>query len=253
MLPQRGRCVNKANGGEKQNGGRAFKRSSVVRAEGAVETSACIAWIMRPRVSGSSRTGEFGSSRGSRRRIALEEELLRTGGVALQRGRRIGPRAQRILFEHGAGAVRHACLRAIGTAIRDDGEGTSRRDSQNGGLAAAVESFSWVGGADEDRTHDLLNAIQALSQTELRPHEAGKLTSAGRGNSSPAGGRGAFYGTALRCRNEKSEGRQAAFGERSVLPLPLAAEAQAAGLGTADRRRGPAQAEGGEATGRRLC
>src|SRR5438093_5906012 len=27
-----------------------------------------------------------------------------------------------------------------------------------------------VGGADEDRTHDLLNAIQALSQTELRPH-----------------------------------------------------------------------------------
>jgi hypothetical protein len=27
-----------------------------------------------------------------------------------------------------------------------------------------------IGGADEDRTHDLLNAIQALSQTELRPH-----------------------------------------------------------------------------------
>src|ERR1051325_8913616 len=30
-----------------------------------------------------------------------------------------------------------------------------------------------IGGADEDRTHDLLNAIQALSQTELRPHAVG--------------------------------------------------------------------------------
>jgi hypothetical protein len=27
-----------------------------------------------------------------------------------------------------------------------------------------------IGGADADRTRDLLNAIQALSQTELQPH-----------------------------------------------------------------------------------
>src|SRR5688500_1747939 len=35
---------------------------------------------------------------------------------------------------------------------------------------AAPEVLDLIGGADEDRTHDLLNAIQALSQTELRPH-----------------------------------------------------------------------------------
>ena len=30
--------------------------------------------------------------------------------------------------------------------------------------------FDFTGGADADRTRDLLNAIQALSQTELQPH-----------------------------------------------------------------------------------
>jgi hypothetical protein len=30
--------------------------------------------------------------------------------------------------------------------------------------------FDLIGGADADRTRDLLNAIQALSQTELQPH-----------------------------------------------------------------------------------
>ena len=35
------------------------------------------------------------------------------------------------------------------------------------------------GGADQDRTGDLLNAIQALSQTELQPHEkAGRIARA---------------------------------------------------------------------------
>ena len=28
-----------------------------------------------------------------------------------------------------------------------------------------------IGGADRDRTDDLLSAIQALSQTELQPHD----------------------------------------------------------------------------------
>src|SRR5579863_3288293 len=30
--------------------------------------------------------------------------------------------------------------------------------------------LDFIGGADADRTRDLLNAIQALSQTELQPH-----------------------------------------------------------------------------------
>ena len=32
------------------------------------------------------------------------------------------------------------------------------------------EVLDFTGGADADRTRDLLNAIQALSQTELQPH-----------------------------------------------------------------------------------
>ena len=36
-----------------------------------------------------------------------------------------------------------------------------KKPSLNGGLD--------FGGADGDRTHDLMNAIHALSQTELRP------------------------------------------------------------------------------------
>ena len=35
--------------------------------------------------------------------------------------------------------------------------------------------LDFIGGADADRTRDLLNAIQALSQTELQPHR-GELT-----------------------------------------------------------------------------
>ena len=31
-----------------------------------------------------------------------------------------------------------------------------------------------IGGADRDRTGDLLNAIQALSRTELQPHAGGE-------------------------------------------------------------------------------
>ena len=33
--------------------------------------------------------------------------------------------------------------------------------------------LEFIGGADADRTRDLLNAIQALSQTELQPHRIG--------------------------------------------------------------------------------
>jgi hypothetical protein len=60
--------------------------------------------------------------------------------------------------------------------------------------------------------------------------------------------RGGFYGKALPWRNAESEGREAAVGERGVLPLALAAEARSAGV---FRRQGPAaaQAGGGEAEG----
>ena len=42
--------------------------------------------------------------------------------------------------------------------------------NENADLNDRRKSFVFNGGADEDRTHDLLNAIQALSQTELQPH-----------------------------------------------------------------------------------
>jgi hypothetical protein len=35
----------------------------------------------------------------------------------------------------------------------------------------------FIGGADADRTRDLLNAIQALSQTELQPHRKARFFS----------------------------------------------------------------------------
>ena len=36
--------------------------------------------------------------------------------------------------------------------------------------ARSEKSLDFIGGAERDRTVDLLNAIQALSQTELQPH-----------------------------------------------------------------------------------
>ena len=45
-----------------------------------------------------------------------------------------------------------------------------RDQNENGGLAAAVlGSFEKFGGAERDRTDDLLNAIQALSQLSYSP------------------------------------------------------------------------------------
>ena len=49
-----------------------------------------------------------------------------------------------------------------------------------------------IGGADRDRTDDLLSAIQALSQTELQPHICSEGTVAnplGMGNIPQRGGR----------------------------------------------------------------
>ena len=46
----------------------------------------------------------------------------------------------------------------------------SQTDSpENGGLREVAESVEKFGGADGDRTHGLLNAIQALSQLSYSP------------------------------------------------------------------------------------
>ena len=44
------------------------------------------------------------------------------------------------------------------------------RTLSNGNPVIAVLSETWIGGDDGIRTHDLLSAIQALFQAELRPH-----------------------------------------------------------------------------------
>ena len=41
-------------------------------------------------------------------------------------------------------------------------------------LSKTEKALDFTGGAERDRTADLLNAIQALSQTELQPHRVGK-------------------------------------------------------------------------------
>ena len=90
-------------------------------------------------------------------------------------------------------------------------------------IAAEMVKF---GGADRDRTDDLLNAIQALSQLSYSPtREAVSLTLAPQQNSTAE--RGAFYYDSKR---EKSEGRQAKIGERGVLALAFSAQTEPAGF-----------------------
>src|SRR5437868_12023012 len=58
-------------------------------------------------------------------------------------------------------------------------------------------SVDFVGGADRDRTDDLLNAIQALSQLSYSPNSRGIAANAS-GASKFLARRGAFYRTAIR-------------------------------------------------------
>jgi hypothetical protein len=44
-------------------------------------------------------------------------------------------------------------------------------------LSETEKVLDFVGGAERDRTADLLNAIQALSQTELQPHRRETISS----------------------------------------------------------------------------
>src|SRR5437667_10392601 len=105
-----------------------------------------------------------------------------------------------------------------------------------------------VGGADEDRTHDLLNAIQALSQTELRPHsrQVAWLTPLGRQNS------GGCYREPV---HAQAQLRQAALGGSGVFAVRPSAAAEGpalrgarAGLAAA-AGRGAAAAAGGAGAG----
>ena len=115
-------------------------------------------------------------------------------------------------------------------------------------------SIREFGGADRDRTDDLLNAIQALSQLSYSPTKCNVPNALSRPKfllRTP--GRGAFYGSAVRCRNAASETeiRVATLRERRVFALAFPADPDAAALG-AERRRRPSQAAGREAgTGRR--
>ena len=101
-----------------------------------------------------------------------------------------------------------------------------------------VERF---GGAERDRTVDLLNAIQALSQLSYSPNSRGIAANAS-GASKFLARRGAFYRTAIRCRRAQAEDRQAAKLERRIQSLPQAAEVEVAGLRGRDYRRAGAAA-----------
>jgi hypothetical protein len=114
------------------------------------------------------------------------------------------------------------------------------------GLRVKVGLDAKVGGADRDRTDDLLNAIQALSQLSYSPNSRGIAANAS-GASKFLAARGAFYRTAVRCRGAQAEDRQASQRERRVQSLAQTAEAEAAGLRRGHHRR--ASAAAGRAAG----
>ena len=108
---------------------------------------------------------------------------------------------------------------------------------------------SGVGGADRDRTDDLLNAIQALSQLSYSPTKDNVPNALSAAKFlSDAAARGAFYGTAVGCRNATAEAEvwQAAVGVDADFGGARAAEVVAAALGFAGLR-GTAEAAGREA------
>ena len=108
------------------------------------------------------------------------------------------------------------------------------------------------GGAERDRTDDLLNAIQALSQLSYSP-TCLPLTRYARGYSEvPRAEAGAFYGSGLRWRNAQPQGRQTALRQRGVLALAIPPEARSAGL-LGGEERPSAEAGGGEAWRARPC
>src|SRR5204862_7800800 len=88
---------------------------------------------------------------------------------------------------------------------------------------ARSRAFEGFGGADEDRTHDLLNAIQALSQTELRPHsrQVAWLTPRVRQNSG-----GCYHEPA----HAQAQLRQAALGGSGVFAVRPSAAAEGPAL-----------------------
>jgi hypothetical protein len=94
-----------------------------------------------------------------------------------------------------------------------------------------------------------LNAIQALSQLSYSPTKMQRAQRVVPGKIPERGvERGAFYGTAVRCRNATAEAevREAAVRFRRLFRGPGAAEAGVAGLGI-DEVGGSPEAAGREA------
>ena len=86
------------------------------------------------------------------------------GGDGAERDRTVTPRCARVTVPSnfsGGGARRPPSPPEVDGSIQSI-RGQIRERRQRGGVA--------FGGAERDRTVDLLNAIQALSQTELQPH-----------------------------------------------------------------------------------
>jgi hypothetical protein len=76
-----------------------------------------------------------------------------------------------IARKEGLEVVSHPAKRLPGR-----GRGLGVAEGKQKSRPKAAPANDRFGGADEDRTHDLLNAIQALSQAELRPHRFGRWT-----------------------------------------------------------------------------
>ena len=99
------------------------------------------------------------------------------------------------------------------------------------------------------RRETLASGSQRVTAREALGQRIGLALRAG----ADLGERGAFYGSALRWRNAASqtERRIAALCQRRVLPLSLAAQAQASRFGDAQPRA--SQTRGREAQSRRPC
>ena len=88
-----------------------------------------------------------------------------------------GKASEKIDIFHSCASCRFPFVRTSGNNLRSLGGGGGSGDTLRSGVSRAKG-----GGADRDRTDDLLNAIQALSQLSYGPTQAG-LGDEGKGKS----------------------------------------------------------------------
>src|SRR6185436_12246953 len=98
-----------------------------------------------------------------RRAPTASRSAGRPGSTSLRGHRQRSSIANRGQSKWGPLTVVHS---TVAVPVRGDPE----LNAKTAAIRPPFEQVTVIGGADEDRTHDLLNAIQALSQTELRPH-----------------------------------------------------------------------------------